>query len=295
MFISLEYRYAFVHIPKTAGEWLFRMLETSAWKDGTLSIQFWGQDHKHAIDLTHIHQDILHNYIGKPLYDECISFCVVRNPYNRFYSAFGDIPSKIKYSKSVLHVQPKAQRFWTHKYPTFTAPSKTSNDLERRELFQRFCDIVQEHDIVNDTITKHNIHLIPQHKFVYRNENGRVKKNVDVVLRYEHLGSDLQQFFNKNKFPNMKRQKKHFPGSKVINFASVDPSKIQKSYVKYYTPRLIAYINKCYADDFKYFGIPQLDPVSFEKVPRPSVTKATKQYIKRKTLKRNIVHSHARV
>ena len=130
MFISIEYRYAFVHIPKTAGEWLYLMLRNASRKDDLLSIGFWGQDHRTHIDATHLYQAILYNYISPQLYNDCVSFCVVRNPYNRFYSAFGDLPSKTQYSKSVAHRQPKAERFWIHKYPAYRAPNKT-DDLNR--------------------------------------------------------------------------------------------------------------------------------------------------------------------
>ena len=232
MFISLEYRYAFVHIPKTAGEWLFHMLNDCAWKDRTLAIAFWGQDHKHVVDLTHIHQGNMNDYISPKLYDECVSFCVVRNPYNRFYSAFGDLPSKMDYSKSVAHRQPHTQRFWTHKYPRYEHAKGAPSVAKARELFEHFCAIVKKHNVAHDAITKHNIHLVPQYKFVYReNSKHQFEKNVDYVLRFETLGNDLTTLFNKHHFPHSKKPRKHYQGSYKIQFHTADEKRNQKSYI----------------------------------------------------------------
>ena len=279
MFISLEYRYAFVHIPKTAGEWLYKMFSKCAWKDQTPSVEFWGQDHVRHMDITHVHQDVLYDYVGKVLYDECVSFCVVRNPYNRFYSAFGDIPSKVEYS---THVAQKRnadnQCFWTHKYPVYADPKKTDDTDRRQELFEVFCGVVDTHHIPNDTITKHNIHLIPQHKFVYycnghdhdsTTHETQLVKNVTNVLRFESLQQDLVNMFNQNNFPHSKRPRKRYPGSHEIRFDTLKPFKLTQSYIDRYSPKSIALVNKYYKKDFELFGFEMLDPVAFTAVRRP--------------------------
>ena len=272
MFISLEYRYAFVHIPKTAGEWLFHMLNNASWKDNLLSIGFWGQDHKACIDATHLHQGVLYDYVSPKLYEECVSFCVVRNPYNRFYSAFGDLPSKTAYSKMVAHRQSNAQRFWVHKYPAYVAPSKTDGVARAKELFHMFCDIVERYDITNDAITKHNIHLIPQHYFVYRTDEQGVgnkrepKKNVDHVLRFEELGRDLTTLFDRFAFPHSHRPRRHYRGSDKIRFDTADVQRNRKSYIDRYSPKAIALVNALYAGDFERFGFEKLDPTRFMKL-----------------------------
>lgn len=274
MFISIEYRYAFVHIPKTAGEWLYLMLRDASKKDDLLSIGFWGQDHKKHIDTTHIHQGILHDYISSKLYSECVSFCVVRNPYNRFYSAFGDLPSKAVYSKSVAHRQPKAQRFWNHKYPAYDAPHKTDDASTKRRLFHTFCNLVDKFHITTDVITKHNIHLIPQHCFVYKpDENGRpAVRNVSHVLRFEHLGEDLVALFDRYRFPHAQHPRRHYNGSYRIRFDTADAQRNRKSYLQYYTPETIALVNQWYTKDFEYFGFEKLNPMQFAKVDKTIVS-----------------------
>lgn len=295
MFISLEYRYAFVHIPKTAGEWLFHMLNDAAWKDNTLSIAFWGQDHTRNIDATHLYQDILYDYVSPVLYKECVSFCVVRNPYNRFYSACGDLPSKTAYSKSVAHRQPNAERFWIHKYPAYEAPHKQDVVAKAKRLFERFCDLVDEHNIVNDTITKHNIHLVPQHKFVYRTVTPtRTEKNVQCVLRYEQLGADLTRLFNQYGFPHSQRPRKHYNGSYKIRFDTADVQRNQQSYLQYYTAKTIALVNRLYAEDFERFGFDKLDPAQFTTLDKRVVRVANRrraQHISKHTSQHTSKHT----
>lgn len=295
MFISLEHRYAFVHIPKTAGEWLFHMLKDCVWKDRTLSIAFWGQDHKHAIDLTHLHQGNIANYISPELYNECVSFCVVRNPYNRFYSAFGDLPSKMDYSESVSNRQPNAQRFWTHKYQRYEDAKSTKSLVKAKQLFQTFCDIVENHNVVNDSITKHNIHLVPQYKFVYSEDsNKQLHKNVDYVLRFETLGKDLTTLFNKHHFPHAKRPRKHYTGSYKIQFDTADETRNQKSYLDKYTPASIALVNRVYTKDFELFGFEKLDPAQFESIDKLVVSMANTPFNLNGQQKNIRVKSHSK-
>ena len=51
-------------------------------------------------------------YLPEPLFIEFFKFTICRNPYNRFYSAFKDIPAKIESFGD-------KNRFWIDKYPEF--------------------------------------------------------------------------------------------------------------------------------------------------------------------------------
>lgn len=196
MFLTLDHRIAFIHIPKTAGETIYRILGkafesgmvrqpngTRQWHDSAY-LSFWGQDKQRGIDATHLYQDILYEYVGQVLYESCVSFAVIRDPYDRFYSAFADIPSKVHYSRDIAK---NAEPFWVHKYPEYTAVTKPDTPEARAKAFRTFCSLVDTHNIVHDTITKHNIHLVPQHRFVYRNGT----RNVTELIRFDRLHIDL--------------------------------------------------------------------------------------------------------
>lgn len=211
MYIDLDHRLAFVHIPKTAGEQIYRILykvfqsgmrpqtrgaNGMRWQDSA-SVSFWGQDKLRGLDATHLHQGILYDYVGRTLYESCVSFAVVRDPYDRFYSAFGDIPSKVAYSRKMGNDDP----FWVGRgYSEYGNPKGPGVTPEARAaMFERFCDIVEAEGIVDDAVTKHNIHLVPQHKFVYAHEGngvgstGTARANVTVVVRFDTLGTLYEQ------------------------------------------------------------------------------------------------------
>jgi hypothetical protein len=220
MFITLDHRFAFVHIPKTAGEKVYKIMYDAfrsglvpdpttpitkrhttppVWHDSAFSA-FWGQDNLKGTDATHLHQDIMYDYVGKALYESCVSFAVVRNPYDRFYSAFCDIPSKIRYSQEIGNAEP----FWVGAgYPEYGDPRAAGTTPEQRAaMFERFCDIVEQHDIVNRPVTKHNVHLIPQVRFVYRtsaaatpNKRMGTKPNVTTIVHFEKLHTELPEVF----------------------------------------------------------------------------------------------------
>lgn len=208
MFLLLDHRIAFIHIPKTAGEKIYGILTQAfgsgmvlqpdgsrKWRDFA-STSFWGQDKPRGIDATHLHQDILYDYVGQELYESCLSFAVVRDPYDRFYSAFADIPSKIHYSRNVAK---NTEPFWVHKYPEYGDPRQASaTPAAVADMFRTFCTLVKRHHIVNDPITKHNIHLVPQSRFVYRKSTGdqsntNTIKNVTHLIRFDRLHTDLVQ------------------------------------------------------------------------------------------------------
>ena len=273
MFLTLEHRFAFVHIPKTAGEQLFQIfvngILSKSWYP-PLNIAYWGQDAHSVLDITHLHQDVLYQYIPEHLYNECVSFCVVRNPYNRFYSAFGDLPSKIAYCRRSSRRTPNPHPFWIEKYPEY--PNPKASNVNAAEAFVTFCQIIDSRRIPTDTVTKHNIHVIPQHRFVYR-ANG--SKNVKEVLRFEQLHKELPALFIKHKLPFVRNT--HFTNrgkkwnQRRVHFNDLDVSRLSKSYLSKFTPSSIALVNKWYKRDFEAFGYDMIDPTSFE-VPASTIT-----------------------
>jgi hypothetical protein len=269
MFLTLEHRFAFVHIPKTAGQQIFQLfvrgLPPAGWEP-KLHIAYWGQDATTLTDLTHLHQGNLYDYVPKALYKSCVSFCVVRDPYNRFYSAFQDLPLKMAFSKKWENSHP----FWTERYPEYANPKAPGVDAAA--TLAQFCDIVDTHKVPTDTITKHNIHLIPQHMFVFRKDGTQ---NVGTWLKFEALDTALPAWFTQHKLPFVKHASytnkgKHWRKCK-IHFNDLNPARLQSSYLPKYTPAAIALVNKWYKRDFEAFGYKMLDPASFVAPPPADV------------------------
>jgi len=226
MFLTIEYKFIFIHIPKAAGEWLF-------WKfrNGIHSpiIAYWGLDKSNDTDLTHVYQDNSYNYIPEPLFNTYYKFVIARNPYNRFYSAYKDLIQKSS-EYAVWHV----------KYPKY-------------KTFTEFCNIV-ENQAFNDKITKHNIHIIPQYKFIMK--NGKI--NVQKILKYENMHIDLPNLMTELNVPFIRN--KGFEGKKQIHFNDINYERLQTSYMKFYTPEAIRLVNKLYKLDFEICGYEMVTP-----------------------------------
>lgn len=45
----------------------------------------------------HLYNDVIYNFIDKEYFDKCIKFCIVRNPYNKMFSAWNFIKERHGY------------------------------------------------------------------------------------------------------------------------------------------------------------------------------------------------------
>lgn len=237
MILSIYYKFIYIHIPKTAGEWLTNKLRKSIRWDSQL-IAYWGLDKHNDLDITHIHQKIANRYLPEPLFIEFFKFTICRNPYNRFYSAFKDIPAKVE---AFGH----KNRFWIDKYPEF-------------ETLDEFCKIVEEHAI-NDKISRHNIHIVPQHEFIL--QNGKV--NVQKIIKYEEMDKELPKLMDYLKIPYSKTFSSN---NRILHFTDVKSDNLNKSYLDKLTPNAIALINRLYKKDFEILGYKMIQPK--EKISR---------------------------
>lgn len=77
--ISHEYKFIFIHIPKTAGTTICSSWEGSPLKSICKETGTLGGTHKNALELKEMFPEEFGSYL---------KFCVVRNPYDRFVSKF---------------------------------------------------------------------------------------------------------------------------------------------------------------------------------------------------------------
>ena len=223
MYLSIEHKFLFIHIPKCAGEWLYNKLRYGI---HTPRIAYWGLDKHNDLDLAHLFQDVMNNYIPESLYNNYFTFAIVRNPYNRFYSAYKDLLKKMsEYS------------VWYTKYPLY-------------KTFDEFAKIVDK-NAFHDTITRHNIHIVPQHKFILK-EN---KNNVNKLIKYEEMNSELPKLFDTLKVDYIKN--KEYTGRK-LHFNDIKVENIKKNYFDFYTPEILEIVNRLYKKDFELLGYKML-------------------------------------
>jgi len=167
MIINNEYKFIFIHIPKTSGT----RLNTVIKKKYPMSIQLIYVDKDTGIDCMHLHSDVLDKYIKKHLlhlsdkkyYDNYSKekynkFCIVRNPYNKIYSAWHSLKKRYGYDNV--------------------------NDFIKYKLSKEY---IYDTDNTNRDA---KAHFRPQYTFVYNNDKQLI---VDYIIIYEKLNEDIKE------------------------------------------------------------------------------------------------------
>lgn len=161
-------------------------------------------------------------------------FCIVRNPYDKFVSAF---------------------KFWIYFYN-----NKNNFKTKHGSLMVQFLKIVYENnfEITKDNLNKmakklfkskkyeysFDCHLLEQYKYIYTKMNGKIYKIVDIILKFENLNKEFEIL--KKKYlpliPDNSLSNTHlFKSSKDVTTDDLDEESKDLIY-------------KYYEKDFKLFG-----------------------------------------
>ena len=147
-------KFIFIHIPKNSGTKMSEILQ-NLYKNS--KILMW-VDKKTGIDRMHIHQDAIKQYISSEKIDTYFKFCIVRNPYERIYSAWNSIKNRYPYDNI--------------------------NDFIKFHLTEKF--IFGKELVPMDC----RVHYRPQYTFIY---DDNLNYSVDFVIKYEKLNEDIRQ------------------------------------------------------------------------------------------------------
>lgn len=161
MIICDKKEFIFIHIPKNSGTAMTKELQ-KIYKDTTFLINCDRDGINIGIDKMHLYYDVIDKFISKNLLDNYFKFCIIRNPYNKLYSAWNFIKKRHGYSDV--------------------------NDFIKYKLDEEF--IYGKELIPGDA----RVHYRPQFTFVYNNENN---KFADFIIRYENLNEDISKMNEK--------------------------------------------------------------------------------------------------
>ena len=214
----------YIHVPKTGGSFIEGNLKK-------LAITY-NESRRMSSHYT------INHYIDK--IDEYIVFGVVRNPYNRIFSAYN------------MFVENKWHRF-RNTYIKLNKPKNFENFIENLYFLFKNNNLPWQNcsglklDKVCSSSADFSVHVIPQYAYFIdrKNEIGIDKEN---ILKYESLDTELYKFLNYNYKDN----------EKVNNFFQkniISKVNIKKTYdIHNLYPELIDMIHEIYERDFSTFN-----------------------------------------
>ena len=164
MLICEKKKFIFIHIPKNSGTAMTNEIQ-KRYNQSQILRDVERNGINIGIDKMHLYYDVIYKFISKEILDNYIKFCIIRNPYNKLYSAWNFIKDRHGYSDI--------------------------NDFIKYKLDENF--IYGKEIIPNDA----RVHYRPQFTFVYDNEYNIF---VDFIIRYENLNEDI---FKLNKKYNL--------------------------------------------------------------------------------------------
>lgn len=199
MIICKDKQFIFIHIPKNSGTEMSNNLKKT-YKCDLLNLV----DRNTGIDKMHLYQDVISKYIDIKLLNTYMTFCIVRNPYEKIYSAWNFIKDRHK--------------------------CKDINDFIKRKISKEF--IYGLELIPKDA----RVHYRPQYTFVYDidEHDDIVEKKVDEILKYENLNEDIMNFNKKfnMKIPQYGKKNKYKPLKYIKHFNQESIQKVNELYKK---------------------------------------------------------------
>lgn len=161
MIISDKNKFVFIHIPKNSGTAMTKELQKTY--ENTKLLKLCERDGINiGIDKMHLYYDVIYQFISKNVLDNYFKFCIIRNPYNKLYSAWNFIKKRHGYNNV--------------------------NDFIKYKLNEEF--IYGKELIPGDA----RVHYRPQFTFVYDNEGN---KFANFIIRYENLNEDISEMNKK--------------------------------------------------------------------------------------------------
>jgi hypothetical protein len=162
MIINLRNNFLFIHIPKNSGTAMSKNILKKYKKSFLLK----NVDRKTGIDKMHLYNNVITKYIHPKFIKRSLKFCIVRNPYNKIYSAWNFIKER-------------------HGFDNI-------NDFIKKKLTKKF---IYGYELIKGDA---RVHYRPQHTFIL-NKNNKIY--VNFIIRYENLNNDIRKL---NKKHNLK-------------------------------------------------------------------------------------------
>jgi len=161
MLIHHEKQFIFIHITKNSGTEMSKEIEKVYCNSELMS--FVERDGPNlGIDKMHLYNSVISKFISNDILHKYVKFCIVRNPYNKMYSAWHNIKDRYEYDNI--------------------------NDFIKYKVDK---DFIYGLEIIPGDA---RVHYRPQFTFIY---NDNECKCVDYIIKYENLNNDIKLLNNK--------------------------------------------------------------------------------------------------
>ena len=216
MFISTKHKCIFIHIPKTGGSSVHNTLIEKIKPE--IGVTHAEEGHYKLITA----RKRLKSHMLVPYVDDYFTFCFVRNPWDRFVSAYNYLLTGGSINEDPVTGMDKKDR------DNFISPYKTFNDF------------VLMNSAGNKIYTKllWQQHFVPQYKFILNAENNL--ESVDYIGRFENLYEDFDFICKKI-------------GIETLELKHLN-NRPHASYQSYYTDKTAEIIYNTYKQDIDYFN-----------------------------------------
>ena len=216
MFISTKHKCIFIHIPKTGGSSVHNTLIEKIKPE--IGVTHAEEGHYKLITA----RKRLKSHMLVPYVDDYFTFCFVRNPWDRFVSAYNYLLTGGSINEDPVTGMDKKDR------DNFISPYKTFNDF------------VLMNSAGNKIYTKllWQQHFVPQYKFILNAENNL--ESVDYIGRFENLHEDFDFICKKI-------------GIEPLDLKHLN-NRPHESYQLYYTDKTAEIIYNTYKQDIDYFN-----------------------------------------
>ena len=152
--INYEKQFIFVHIPKTAGESIEKLLFNRT-KKNQRRMLFGSRNKYQTGELQHLMAHHIKEEVGPDVFSDCFKFSFVRNPWDKLVSQF-------------------------HFSVQYRKPLRDLLKIDKNSSFKDYLNSILVLDV--------NVQWDHQHKFVYHNNECLV----DFIGRFENLQEDFK-------------------------------------------------------------------------------------------------------
>jgi hypothetical protein len=194
MIVDDENKFIFVHIPKNSGTTMSKVLKDKYTESKLL---MW-VDEKTGIDKMHLYVNVIWTYIDENKCNKYMKFCIIRNPYDRVYSAWKSLKKQYPEKDIDLFVKKRLNQKFINKNAQYNPQHIFIFDKQGKQFVDEIINFNNINDDINNLNIKYNLNipLYGNQKTEKPTEYNRYfnKESIDIINNLYEKDFDLLGF-----------------------------------------------------------------------------------------------------